>query len=157
MAQTPREYRENLQREVERLFHDLIYNRHPSSHFADPAWSPLTDVVVSKRAARVLLELAGVPREGVKVRLRGNVLEVSGRRNPPHEPSDAHYHRAEIYFGEFRRVVELPWEADSERVEAVYKDGMLEIHLRPVPAPRRVQVPLEGAGVEMNVETGEEP
>jgi HSP20 family protein len=139
MSQTPREVREDLQREIERLFRDLIYHRHPGSHFNEPQWSPLTDVVVMKHAARVLIELAGVPRESVNVRLRGNVLEVSGRRDSAQEPVGAHYHRAEIYFGEFRRVVELPWIADEQRVEAFFKDGMLEIHLRPV-ATRRVVV-----------------
>jgi HSP20 family protein len=142
MPQTPREFRESLQREVERLFHDLIYRRHPASHFAEPAWSPLTDLVVSKHGARVLIELAGVPRETVRVRLHGSALEVSGRRSPPQEPVGAHYHRAEIYFGDFRRVVELPWEADPNRVQAVYKDGMLEIHLRPL-TPKRVAVTIE--------------
>jgi len=139
MSQTPREVRENLQREIERLFRDLVYQRNPGSHFTEPQWSPLTDVVVLKHAARVLIELAGVPRERVKVRLRGNVLEVSGRRDPVQEPVGAHYHRAEIYFGEFRRVIELPWVADEHRVEAYFKDGMLEINLRPV-ATRRVVV-----------------
>jgi HSP20 family protein len=153
MAQTPRELRESLQREVERLFHDLIYRRHPSSHFNEPSWSPLADLVVSKQGARVLLELAGVPRETVKVRLHGNVLEVSGHRHPPHEPVGAHYHRAEIYFGDFRRLVELPWEADADRVEAVYKDGLLEIHLRRL-VPSRVEVPVEDSSAPVASEEG---
>jgi HSP20 family protein len=143
VTQKPRDLRENLQREVERLFHDLVYHRHPSSHFTEPRWSPLADLVVSEHAARVLVELAGVPRESVHVRLRGNLLELTGRRNPRQEPGGAHYHLAEIYFGEFRRVVQLPWEADEERVEAYFKDGMLEIHLRRL-VPRRVQVPVDG-------------
>jgi HSP20 family protein len=119
-----------MQREIERLWRDLVYHRHPAAHFADQPWSPPADVVVSQTSARVIVELAGVPREQVTVRLRGNVLEISGRRNPPHEASGAHYHRAEIYFGEFRRVVELPWVADEDRVTALYRDGMLEIRLR---------------------------
>jgi HSP20 family protein len=135
--------REDLQREVERLFRDLIYRRHPATHFSEPRWAPPTDLIVDARGARVLIELAGVPRESVHVRLRGSQLEVSGRRNPPQEPAGAHWHRAEITFGEFQRVIELPWEADASRVGAVYKDGMLEIHLRPVRAPRRVSVTIE--------------
>jgi len=135
---------ESLQREVERLFHDLVYRRHPASHFAEPRWSPAADLVVGKRSARVIFELAGVPRESVKVRLRGNTLEVSGRRSPPQEPAGAHYHRAEIYFGDFRRLVELPWEADEAKIEAVYREGMLEVRLRRAPAPERKEIEIEG-------------
>jgi HSP20 family protein len=140
MSQDPLE---NLQREVERLWHDLVYHRHPSTHFGDPSWAPPADLVVSKGEARVMLELAGVPRESVKVTLRGRTLDVSGRRQPPQEPGDAMYHRAEIFFGEFRRSIELPWEADPDKIDAQYRDGMLEIHLLPLPAPKKTQVAVE--------------
>jgi HSP20 family protein len=137
MTDHPRDVLESLQREVERMFHDLVYRQHPAAHFAEPKVSPPTDLVVTRQGARVLLELAGVPRESIRATVRGNLLEVSARRDPPQEPGGAHYHRAEIYFGEFRRTIELPWEADGERVEAFYKDGMLEIRVRrAVPVPR---------------------
>ncbi len=132
-----------LQREAERLFHDLVYRRHPASHFAEQAWSPPADLVVSKSAARVLLELAGVPRESIQVRLAGRVLEVSGRRNPPAEAgAGATYHRAEIYFGEFLRRVELPWEADRSKVEALYRDGMLEIRIKRARGAVHTEIPI---------------
>ena len=140
MSQDPLE---NLQREVERLFHDLVYHRHPAAHFGEPSWSPPADLVVSKRGARVLLELAGVPRESVKVTLRGRTLEVSGTRVPPPDPGESHYHRAEIVFGEFRRAIELPWEADENTIAAHYRDGMLAIEVSPVRVTRRTQIPVE--------------
>ena len=142
MPRNPSDPLESMQREVERLFHDLVYYRHPSTHFAEQPWVPPTDVVVSERSARVIVELAGVPRENVRVLLRGNVVEVSGRRTVPQELSGAHYHRAEIYFGEFKRRVELPWEADEKSIAATYRDGMLEIRLDAVPAPRATDVPV---------------
>jgi len=137
---------ESLQHEVERLFHDLVYRRHPATHFSEAHWAPAADLVVSDESARVIFELAGVPRENVKVTLRGNTLEVSGRRNPPQETAGTHYHRAEIYFGDFRRAVELPWEADEARIEAVYRDGMLEIRLRRSPRPARTEIEIEEPG-----------
>jgi HSP20 family protein len=121
---------ERVQREVERLFHSLVYYRHPSCHFAETGWAPPTDLVVSEESARVIVELAGVPRENVRVQLQGNLLEISGRRTPPREPSSAHYHLAEISFGDFHRAIELPWIADESKVDARYRDGMLEIHLQ---------------------------
>ena len=136
----------NLQREAERLFHDLVYRRHPASHFGEHSWSPPADLVVSKSAARVIFELAGVPRESIHVRLIGRALEVSGRRLAPQETRDATYHRAEIYFGDFRRVVELPWDADPDRVEAIYRDGMLEVRLKRAPVAERTEVPIEEQG-----------
>jgi HSP20 family protein len=144
MSRSPSDPIENLQREVERLFHDLVYHRHPSAHFAEQPWMPPADLVVSERSARVILEIAGVPRESVHVRVSGRLLEVSGRRTAPQEPAGAHYHRAEIYFGDFRRVVELPWDADEKTITATYREGMLEVRLTPLPAPRPTRISIEG-------------
>lgn len=143
MSHDPKDPLHNLQREVERLFHDLVYHRHPATHFGVPLWAPAADVVASEREARVILELAGVPREGVKVVLRGRTLEISGRREPPREVGDSHYHRAEIFFGDFRRAIELPWDADEASIEATYRDGMLEIRVQALSAPLPTRIPVE--------------
>ena len=92
----------------------------------------------------MLFELSGVPRENVNVRLRGRALEITGRREPPQEPKGSHYHRAEIFFGDFRRVIELPWDADENSITARYRDGMIEIELQRVPAPRITEVAVKG-------------
>ena len=139
---SPSDPLENLQREFERLFKNLVYQRHPSARFGEEPWSPPADLVITGDAARVIVELAGVPRENVRVRLVGRALEVRGRRVPPQEPADAHYHRAEIYFGDFTRVVELPWDADPNSVSATYRDGMLEITVLATPSPSLTEVPV---------------
>jgi HSP20 family protein len=94
----------------------------------------------------VILELAGIPRNAVRLRLEGRTLIVSGRRVPPQELHGAHYHRAEIYFGTFERALELPWEADPNGIQAHYRDGMLEIRIRSATGGRVKDVPInEGA------------
>ena len=135
---------ERVQREVERLWRDLVYRRHPAAHFGEQPWAPPADVMVSESSARVTLELAGVPRESIRVRLKGSTLEVSGRRSPPQEQAGTlFYHRAEIYYGEFSRLIELPWEADEKQVQALYHDGMLEIRIPASVAPPAVEVPIK--------------
>jgi HSP20 family protein len=144
MSQFPVDPFEIAQREVERLWRDLVYHRLPSSHFSEQPWAPPTDVVVNDTSARVIVELAGVPRDNVHVRLRGRSLEVSGRRQPPLKSPGVHYHRAEIYFGDFQRMIDLPWEADPRRIAASYHDGMLEIRLQPLASARRTTVTVRG-------------
>jgi len=141
----PRDPFETAQREIERFWRDLVYRGHARAHFEEQPWVPAADVVVAEHHARVILELAGVPRDSVRVRLQGRVLEVSGRRVPPQEPAGAHYHRAEIYFGEFRRLIELPWEADEHGIEARYRDGMLEISIQATVRETAREVPIREA------------
>ena len=144
MSHFPVDPFEIAQREVERLWRDLVYHRMPSAHFSERPWAPPTDVVVSETSARVLVELAGVPRENVHVRLKGRALEVAGHRQTPMKLTGVHYHRAEIYFGDFQRVIELPWEPDQRRVAATFHEGMLEIRLQPVPGTSRTTVTVRG-------------
>lgn len=135
---------ETLQRELERLFHDLVYQRHPASHFSETAWEPSADVMVSPDEARVVLELAGVPREDLRVRLIGRMLEITGHRARVEGTAGARYHRAEIFFGDFRRVIELPWEVAAD-VRARFRHGLLEISLKRAPVPSATELKSEGS------------
>ena len=57
-----------------------------------------------------------------------------------HEAAD--YYRRERFEGEFRRVVTLPDDVDPERVEAKYRDGVLQITVqrRESARPRQITV-----------------
>ena len=76
MSRTPPDQPESVQRQIERLFRDIVYRRHPSAHFADQPWAPPADLVVSERSARVILELAGVPLGSFKTALKANPFDV---------------------------------------------------------------------------------
>ena len=43
---------------------------------------------------------------------------------------EGNYYRRERYDGEFRRVITLPEDVDPERVDAKYRDGVLQITVR---------------------------
>jgi len=55
---------------------------------------------------------------------------------------DANYYRRERFDGAFRRVLALPEDADPERVEAHYQDGVLQITVqrREAARPRQIEV-----------------
>jgi len=57
------------------------------------------------------------------------LLTVSGARNVEVNEK-AQYYRRERFDGEFRRVITLPDDVDPERVEAKYRDGVLQITIQ---------------------------
>jgi HSP20 family protein len=61
---------------------------------------------------------------------------VSAERERSEEISQERYHRFERRFGSFARTVGLPQGASEDSIMAVYKDGVLEIH---VPKPEQVK------------------
>jgi HSP20 family protein len=94
-------------------------------------WQPLVDVLASEDLARIRVEVAGVPEKELNVVVSGRFVRVFGQRPLP-EPAEAAglgYHAAEILYGWFERSVELPWEADPERVRTAYENGLLLVRL----------------------------
>jgi HSP20 family protein len=69
------------------------------------------------------------------------VLTVAGTRVLP-IAEKATYFRQERFDGEFRRIVTLPEDVDPERIEAKYRDGVLQISVRrrETAKPRQIQI-----------------
>ncbi|MEO0108415.1 MAG: Hsp20/alpha crystallin family protein [candidate division WOR-3 bacterium] len=94
-------------------------------------WSPATDVYTTEQYVNVIVELAGVERENLKILVSPLVLEVSGTR-----PTPASFHKAqnfyglEIAYGLFRKRITLPCRVEPRAVRTQLKDGLLRLRLR---------------------------
>ena len=89
----------------------------------------------------VYLFAAGLDPQSIDISIQQNLLTVAGERKAPVE-KDVEYYRKERYDGAFRRVITLPDDVDPERVEARYRDGVLQIHVqrREAVRPRQIEV-----------------
>jgi len=86
-------------------------------------------------------ELPGVKQEDLDISVAGGELTIKGRRQFAAEEGTT-FHRRERAAGEFTRVLRLPVEVDSQRVEASLKDGVLLLTLPKHEAakPRKIEV-----------------
>lgn len=91
-------------------------------------WLPPTDVVEDDHGFVVRMEMAGVARADVRVRLEGRALVVEGLRRPPC-CAGGRFRQLEMEYGPFRRVVPLPASVAGRRTTAALADGVLEIVL----------------------------
>ena len=71
-----------------------------------------------------------------KVRTWNPLLSVSGERKSQKEDQKKKFHRIELSFGTFRRSFTLPEDADSTKVTAEFRDGVLKVHLPTTPVAR---------------------
>ena len=94
-----------------------------------PEWSPLVDITEDEKEYILKAELPEVKREDVKVSVEDGVLMISGERKFEKEEKDKKYHRIERAYGSFLRSFSLPEGADSTRINAEFKDGLLKVHL----------------------------
>jgi HSP20 family protein len=86
-------------------------------------------------------ELPGLRGEEIELTLEHDRLTLSGERRIEH-PKDASVHRVERRGGSFRRAIQLPKEVDGEKVEAIYRNGVLRVRIPKSPEhqPRRITV-----------------
>jgi HSP20 family protein len=102
---------------------------------------PPLNVGATPERVDVYLFAANLDPKSLDLSIQQNLLVVSGTRNvETNEKAD--YYRRERFDGEFRRVITLPDDVDSERVEAKYRDGVLHITIqrRESARPRQITV-----------------
>ena len=93
------------------------------------AWSPMVDVCEDKDNVLVRADLPGLNKEEIDLSILGNTLTIKGEKKSETEVDEENYHRVERSYGLFQRTVELPSDVDQDKVDASYKDGVLEVKL----------------------------
>jgi HSP20 family protein len=82
-------------------------------------------------------ELPGFEMKEIEVTLRGNALTVLAEHKEPVKPEAVKYRNARM-----ERTVTLPAGIKPEKIEAAYRNGVLEVHvpLTPEAKPRHIEV-----------------
>jgi len=116
---------EQLQREMNRLFSSAF----GESRVQTPVRYPAMNVWTSEESVVVTAELPGVKPEDVDISVVNDTLTVSGSRQPDELQEGERYHRRERNFGRFSRTFQLPFQVDSDQVEAILEKGVLHVSL----------------------------
>jgi HSP20 family protein len=94
-----------------------------------PGAFPAINVGSTEDQVTVYLFAPGIDASKLDISIQQNVLTVTGERETARDEA-ATYYRQERFGGEFRRVISLPDDVDPERVEASYRDGVVQITVR---------------------------
>jgi HSP20 family protein len=102
---------------------------------------PPINVGATPERVDVYLFAAGLDPKRLDISMQQNLLVLAGDRKVPVDET-ADYYRQERFDGEFRRVVTLPDDVDPDRVDATYRDGVLQITVqrREASRPRQITV-----------------
>ena len=112
----------------------------PDRPFAD--WAPAMDVQETDNEYLIKADLPDVKKEDVRVSVENGILAVEGERRMEKEENGKKFHRIERSYGKFIRRMGLPTDVDQQKVEANFKDGVLNVHLpkSPTAKPRVLDV-----------------
>ncbi|MBI4620294.1 MAG: Hsp20/alpha crystallin family protein [Desulfobacterales bacterium] len=120
--------------EMEHHFYRLFSPNHPLQSLPEERWRPYTDVYETKDAVVIKMELAGVKKEDLSVKLYDNRLTIRGDRKDSAHVEKRIYHQVEINYSEFERAIILPETVREQAIKAEYKDGFLSITILKEPA-----------------------
>lgn len=137
MWRSPFEELERMRRDMDRLFQDLT-----EGIFREPRAGvfPLVNVTEGSDNYYVRAELPGIKAEDLDISVTGNSLSIAGDRRIRAEDEKANYHRREREAGKFSRVVSLPAQVDTAKVEASCVDGILTVVLPKSEAAKPKQI-----------------
>jgi HSP20 family protein len=97
-------------------------------------WNPAVDLYEKDDHFVIKAELPGVDKKNIAIDLKDRVLTISGERSYENEVKEESYYRRERSYGKFQRVFTLPADVDSDKINAEFKDGLLQIE---VPKPEQ--------------------
>ncbi len=141
----PRHPIQQLRDEMDRLFSGVMESAGDSLWPRPGRGHPAVNVWETPETIFAELELPGVKNEAIDISVIGGELSLKIER-PEIVEEGVTYHRRERPAGTFTRVVRLPSDVDSERVEAELRNGVLTIKLPKAESakPRKIVVSTGG-------------
>jgi HSP20 family protein len=73
--------------------------------------------------------LPGLSKDDVSVTLQDNCLTIKGEKKQEAEKKDANYCLSERVHGLFTRVIEMPVAVNAAKIDARFRDGVLQVTL----------------------------
>jgi len=92
-------------------------------------FAPRSDASALEDYYEINVELPGVKTEDVDVSTEDNSLVVRGEKRYEHEETGRTYFFSEREYGAFQRTFRLPPDADSDRIDAEFNDGILRLKI----------------------------
>jgi HSP20 family protein len=137
----------SLGESLDRFFDDWFVG--PTTLWAIPTFGSVLPVDVYREDGRLLIkaEIPGVTSDELDISVKDNVLTISGETTAEEEVKEEKYICRERRHGSFSRSVALPVEAEGDKAEAAFEDGVLTVTV-PVaeePQPEVVKIEVKGS------------
>jgi HSP20 family protein len=89
---------------------------------------PLADVTTTDKDVKVVVEMPGIEKKDIKINAHDSTVEVF---------------TIDTAQRKYRKIIEVPSEADIETARSTYKNGILEIVLNKKAKPKGKQINVE--------------
>ncbi len=107
---------------------------------------PRLDIAERDDSYVISVEVPGVEEQDIKLSLDDNRLVIEGEKRQESRTEEDRYQRIERSYGSFRRLLDLPADAEPEGIEARFDKGVLSVSV-PRSGERKAQrreIPIKG-------------
>ena len=139
-----------ISREMDRLFE----NGGRITPNGETSWVPPMDVVETADEVVCQLEVPGLSRENIDIRVENNLLTIAGEKKyeQRQDEKESGYRHSERRYGRFERSFTLPRTIDADRVKARYDNGVLTLSLPKAEQSKPRKITVEGLGPSRQIE-----
>lgn len=92
-------------------------------------FEPRMDVSENEKEVKISLDIPGMSRDEIELSLSDDLLTISGERSETREEEKENYLHRERSYGMFRRTIPLPEYINRDKIDAKFKDGVLNVTL----------------------------
>ena len=104
------------------------------------AWAPSIDISEDKEAIMLKAELPGLESKDIEVSLHNSIFTIRGEKKVEQEKKDERVHYRERYHGTFQRSFQLPCPVKEDKIDATFKNGVLEIRIPKAEEAKKKQI-----------------
>ncbi len=118
----------NVYREMDSLFESFFY--------------PTLQSQQEEEHYLLSLEVPGIAKDDIKIEVADRTVTISGERRLHSSKKDCGSIYAERRYGKFQRSFSLPVGVDTNKIEASYQDGMLQLAIPKAESakPRQIKI-----------------
>jgi len=119
-----------MRREMDRAFDDFMRGwATPGAQLPEGVVSPRVNVVEKDKGLEITAELPGVDQRDIDLDLSEGMLTLTAEHKKDREDRDENdrYHVVERAHGTLTRRFTLPFEPDTDKVEASFDNGVLKV------------------------------
>ena len=110
---------------MEQLSRELDRARGSEAHASD--WVPAVDIKEDESCFTITADIPGVDPKEIEVHAENGMLTIKGDRDSEKKEEREGYKRIERTYGSFFRRFTLPDTADTDKIAAKSKNGVLEV------------------------------
>jgi len=122
----------------ENLFNELLNTR----GYFNEGLHPYVDIEEREDGYVLNMELPGMSKDDLRISYQDGVLNISGEKKDSRNTENVNYHLNERRYGKFERTFRIHSDVDAGKIEAGFRNGILQIELPKAESakPKQIEV-----------------